>query len=145
MVCQKDCKGVLARHQKLRCGAEGQLDLPFPQPTWLLAIRNSKAQAPPPDLPNSLAMAQKYFCDEHDLQTGQQCGLESERVHGEHDFATEYILRKGETLQSVPRNRAGHPLPTGVQHNILIRCPVHGERYNTKPSSHHVDKKYLRE
>lgn len=89
-------------------------------------------------------MADEYFCNEYDPKTGKQCGLESERVHGGHDFATEYILRKGETLETLRRNSDGHPLPSGVQHNILIKCPVHGTRYNTKPASHHVDKKYLK-
>lgn len=91
-------------------------------------------------------MAKKYFCDAIDVKTGKVCGLESERVHREkNDFATEYISRPGETLESLPRTSKGHPLPMGVQHNILIKCPTHGVRYNAKQGSHHVDKKYLKE
>jgi hypothetical protein len=90
-------------------------------------------------------MAQRYFCGEYDLITGKQCGLESKRVHGEHDFATEIILPTGKTLEEMPRNRKGEPLPLGVQHCILIECPVHGQKYLLKPTSHHVDKKYLKE
>jgi hypothetical protein len=86
-------------------------------------------------------MPQKYICPI------EGCGREAlpvkEDAHSA-PFATGYILPRGKTLEDMPKNRKGHPLPLGVQHNILVECPEHGRNYVSKPTSHHVDKKYLK-
>lgn len=87
-------------------------------------------------------MSQEYICPV------EGCGRTAQRVKEDRysaTIATEYILPKGKTLEEMPRTSKGHPLPLGVQHNILVECPEHGRKYVIKPTSHHVDKKFLRD
>jgi hypothetical protein len=78
-------------------------------------------------------MAEKYTCPI------DGCGLEVERVYGDPSaahFAEEYILPLGKTLDDMPKSAKGHPLPLGVQRNILMECSVHGRRYILKMGHH---------
>ena len=72
------------------------------------------------------------------------CSREAKRVSSEPgaaSFAEEFIVPRGKTLEDMPRNRKGYPLPVAVQRNILVECPLHGKKYITKPGGHHVNVK----
>jgi len=78
-------------------------------------------------------MAEKYTCPI------DGCGLEAKRVYndpGAANFAEECILPLGKTLDDMPKSAKGHPLPLGVQRNILVECAVHGRRYILKMGHH---------
>ena len=69
-----------------------------------------------------------YTCPE------PECGQEAEFLR----FRAEvYATPFGKNLEDMPRTRKGHFRPIAVQREVVVRCPVHGERLHRR-IGHHI-------
>jgi hypothetical protein len=61
------------------------------------------------------------------------CGQQAEYVRFD---CEEFVVPFGQTLDQMPKTPKGHIKPLGVQRNILIKCSIHGLKYQRQIGNH---------
>jgi hypothetical protein len=72
------------------------------------------------------------------IEDRDQCDQMAKYVRFE---CEEVIIPSEKTVEDMPKNRYGNVFPQGVARNILVRCPIHGEKILQKPDGHHITEK----